>query len=655
MRPAQPIMRVFISSTFQDLQTEREAASRAIHSLDAYSDDMIYWSADPRDGATHSIDRVKQSNLLILILAHRYGYIAPGQTISVTEQEYQTAIQHKIPVLAFFLDDTVPWPPAFVETERAAELAAFKRTVEQAVTRKLFKSPDQLEVLISQALFAFVERFRGQHEEIHELNAYAIDLASPGEIKTVPDPALHIGQDIDGLPLILQITRSEDLSYPFRDMQYLVERYNAGTLNGLLATFRQELEFQAGQVWAQKSVQAVRMKDGSRQEMYVTGRTLSYLFKSTLSSLLRFRPAAPPANSFGAPVPPPPPPPLAYDDNEPITSIRPVGSGSYAPPPPPVYDGAEQYDDIGTQIPAFGEGTDGSAPELESAGGRNRFLGVSLSSGRVYSVGLKGGEWVEWRPFYSEVISPAIDAVQVRVENQLIPLQQYETHLANWLRRNRHQLHQLTLPTALIVSRQSLARLIGRIGREVWELHRQKMVHGDLKPKNVLLTAEGVQLIDLFDLKVGDIAPGWTINWSAPEQALGEPVSAASDVYPLGKMLAELIQAKLVGEIRLFSVPFSAEPEGLHINPSLFLDDSETILGAKDSRAAWRAFLATCLRFTPAERPVDGATFADQLDVLLAKYPLQGQVELPLPNNLILARMAHGAVNLARVIEDGGG
>lgn len=70
-----PIMRVFISSTFRDLQEYREAASRAIHSLEAYSDDMIYWSADPRDGAQHSVDRVKECDLVILILAHRYGYV----------------------------------------------------------------------------------------------------------------------------------------------------------------------------------------------------------------------------------------------------------------------------------------------------------------------------------------------------------------------------------------------------------------------------------------------------------------------------------------------------------------------------------------------------------------------------------------------------
>ena len=39
---------------------------------------------------------------------------------------------------------------------------------------------------------------------------------------------------------------------------------------------------------------------------------------------------------------------------------------------------------------------------LQSVGGRNRFLGVALDDGRVFSVGYQDTKWVEWRPFVCE-------------------------------------------------------------------------------------------------------------------------------------------------------------------------------------------------------------------------------------------------------------
>ena len=53
----------------------------------------------------------------------------------------------------------------------------------------------------------------------------------------------------------------------------------------------------------------------------------------------------------------------------------------------------------------------------------------------------------------------------------------------------------------------------------------------------MLLTANQPTLIDDFGLQTGAIAPGWTPDWSPPEQVLGNPVTPAADIYPLGIML----------------------------------------------------------------------------------------------------------------------
>lgn len=75
-----------------------------------------------------------------------------------------------------------------------------------------------------------------------------------------------------------------------------------------------------------------------------------------------------------------------------------------------------------------------------------------------------------------------------------------------------------------------------------------RLVHRDVKPRNVLVSCEGVvKLADFGIAKLagdhGDTLPGvikGTPTWLAPEQALGRGVDARTDVYALGLLLREL-------------------------------------------------------------------------------------------------------------------
>jgi serine/threonine protein kinase len=76
-------------------------------------------------------------------------------------------------------------------------------------------------------------------------------------------------------------------------------------------------------------------------------------------------------------------------------------------------------------------------------------------------------------------------------------------------------------------------------------IHAAGVVHRDLKPSNVLITSQGVKVIDFgiaraldagTSITGTDIVVG-TPGWMAPEQLLGEPVTSAADVFIWGRLV----------------------------------------------------------------------------------------------------------------------
>jgi serine/threonine protein kinase len=168
------------------------------------------------------------------------------------------------------------------------------------------------------------------------------------------------------------------------------------------------------------------------------------------------------------------------------------------------------------------------------------------------------------------------------------------------------------------------------------------------------LTVDRPTLIDEFGLVTGDLAPGWTPNWSAPEQVLGSPVTPAADVYPLGVMVVRLLRGRLVGEVRKFrTVPLSDGRDEFDIfyDPFVHVEPKQAIVSG-NGLAAWLGFTRSCLAFDPEKRIGTIAEFIDRLEALLREHPLQGELSVPVPGELIVARLPEGVCRVARLVAD---
>lgn len=96
---------------------------------------------------------------------------------------------------------------------------------------------------------------------------------------------------------------------------------------------------------------------------------------------------------------------------------------------------------------------------------------------------------------------------------------------------------------------EEVVRIGIAIGTALTDLHRQGVVHLDLKPQNVILAERGAVLLDFGLARHADLpdllgeestVPMGTPAYIAPEQVLGDRTDPASDLFALGCMLYQL-------------------------------------------------------------------------------------------------------------------
>lgn len=133
-----PLRKVFLSSTGADLRPYREAAYTALHKLDGWHcirmEDFLArnWDVD-----AFCQNQVKDCDLFLGIIGHRFGDGPNGTKKSFTQREYQAAVEAKLPRLLFLAPDDFPVPNNLREPE-------WKLDAQDAFRKALLDSKDRI-------------------------------------------------------------------------------------------------------------------------------------------------------------------------------------------------------------------------------------------------------------------------------------------------------------------------------------------------------------------------------------------------------------------------------------------------------------------------------------------------------------------------------
>jgi hypothetical protein len=171
-------MRVFLSSSFVDLVSHREAVTQALEQTGSQVGRMEVFGARPEDPTHASLKDLEESDLFVGIYAHRYGYISPSSStkISITEQEYNKAKELKKPMFCFIIDPNHPWPPAMIEDEPVKSmLRTFKEKITKDHTPDYFTTTDVLAMKVATAVSNFINQRMKEEKIVFEGGTHSTD------------------------------------------------------------------------------------------------------------------------------------------------------------------------------------------------------------------------------------------------------------------------------------------------------------------------------------------------------------------------------------------------------------------------------------------------------------------------------------------------
>jgi tetratricopeptide (TPR) repeat protein len=138
-------MKIFVSSTTNDLADARERVCKQLLQLDIQPVSMDWYASDPKAPQKLDDERVKSCDAFVIIVGHLYGSSLEGQEKSFTELEYETAVASGKDVFAFLASNKFLLPPDLQEDDATRQkLRAFRERLEKDHTPRYFDNEDHL-------------------------------------------------------------------------------------------------------------------------------------------------------------------------------------------------------------------------------------------------------------------------------------------------------------------------------------------------------------------------------------------------------------------------------------------------------------------------------------------------------------------------------
>jgi hypothetical protein len=152
--------KVFISSTFVDLECCRKAASLCARRMGFQDIAMEYFTAEDRRPVEACLEAVRNCDLYVGIFAWRYGYV-PGagnpDRQAITEMEYRQALATNKHCIILLLDADAPWPRTSMDTD-TTRIDALRQALRDRHVCAFFNSAEDIGQVLAPALHHWCDK-----------------------------------------------------------------------------------------------------------------------------------------------------------------------------------------------------------------------------------------------------------------------------------------------------------------------------------------------------------------------------------------------------------------------------------------------------------------------------------------------------------------